>query len=450
MASKDKTREQLIGELSELRRKVEKMEKAESDRELTAAALRETEERYRSLVESTEDSIYLVDKDSRYLLMNKKHMTRMGFEKDEYAGMLFSERHSAEETKKFVNKVNRVFETGRSSQYEYKSDRDERYFLQTFSPVKSLKGDTIAVTVISKDVTGRKQVEEAYRESEERFRTLFNQASDSIYLLKSTDEGLIIVDANHVACATHGYTYEGLIGKPLAILDESESRKYLNERTGRLMAGETLTFEVRHVRKDGSTFPVEISAQLIKIADEPYVLAIDRDISERKRMEEELRALSLTDELTGLYNRRGCLTLGEQLLKIANRQKKGVFVLYADVDNLKNINDELGHQTGDQALMDVATILKEKYRESDVIARIGGDEFVVIPVGTSGDSDKLIKSRLQKELDIFTAQINRSYKLSISIGVAYSDPGESCSIEELLTRADKLMYEQKKIRKKNS
>ena len=154
---------------------------------------------------------------------------------------------------------------------------------------------------------------------------------------------------------------------------------------------------MNHVRKDGSTFPVEVSARRIKIGDELYVLAIDRDISERKKMEQELRELSLTDELTGLYNRRACLTLGEQLLKIANRDKKGIYVLYADVDNLKIINDEMGHQTGDQALSDVAAILKEKFRESDVIARIGGDEFVVIPIGITGDSERSEERRVGKE-----------------------------------------------------
>lgn len=443
MADKDKTREQLIRELSELRSRVDKMEKTESDRELT-------EERYRSLVESTEDSIYLVDKSYKYLFMNKKHLSRLGLPNDQVMGVEFGVCHLPEETKKFQEKINNVFETGRSAQFEYKSMRDDRYFLQTFSPVKRADGETIAITVVSKDVTDRKQVEVAYRESEERFRTLFDYASDSIFLLKSTDGGLIIVDANNVACSMHGYTYEGLIGKPIAILDDAEAREHVQERARRLTAGEPLTFEVNHVRKDGSTFPVEVSARRIKIGDELYVLAIDRDISERKKMEQELRELSLTDELTGLYNRRACLTLGEQLLKIANRDKKGIYVLYADVDNLKIINDEMGHQTGDQALSDVAAILKEKFRESDVIARIGGDEFVVIPIGITGDSEKVMISRLQTELDNYAEKIKRSYKLSVSVGISYNDPDSPSTMEELLFKADKKMYAQKKMRKQNN
>jgi two-component system, cell cycle response regulator len=165
---------------------------------------------------------------------------------------------------------------------------------------------------------------------------------------------------------------------------------------------------------------------------------------EHAMVHENLYRISLHDDLTGLYNRRGFFTLAEHLLKLAKRQQEGLFMLYADLDDLKEINDTLGHQRGDWALIDTANILKENFRDSDIIARIGGDEFVVMPIGTMWDNVEIIISRLQKAVEIDNSKVKREYKLSISTGTAYFDPRSSCTIDELLSQADKSMYEQKK------
>jgi PAS domain S-box-containing protein len=115
--------------------------------------LQRGEERYRSLVESTEDSIYLIDKDYRYLFMNTKHQLRMGLQESQFMGRPYGEFHSPEGTREFEEMVDTVFETGRSIQQEHKSHRDNRHFLRTFSPVKNSFGMVEAVTVVSKDVT---------------------------------------------------------------------------------------------------------------------------------------------------------------------------------------------------------------------------------------------------------------------------------------------------------
>jgi diguanylate cyclase (GGDEF)-like protein/PAS domain S-box-containing protein len=278
------------------------------------------EEKYRSLIAFTDDSIYLVDRDYKYVFMNEKHLSRLGLSGNEYIGRSYREFHSAEKMGWFVKEANEVFNKGTSVRHEYKSPKDGKYYLLTLSPVKKSDGTVTALTVVSKDIT------------------------------------------------------------------------------------------------------------------------------ELKVMEENLRMLSLTDELTGLYNRRGFLTFVEQLLKLSKRQKTGIFLLYADVDNLKSINDTWGHQEGDLALKEIADIFRENYRESDVIARIGGDEFVVIPVGTTGDSIEIITTRLQKALEIRNAKRKRGYNVSLSSGISYYDPENPCSIDELLAQADKLMYEQKSNR----
>ena len=140
------------------------------------------------------------------------------------------------------------------------------------------------------------------------------------------------------------------------------------------------------------------------------------------------------------------MTLAEQHLKIANRMKSQVFMLYADLDDLKGINDTFGHQEGDVALKETARILRETFRESDIVSRIGGDEFVVMPIGNSGKDAESLISRLQNNLNQYNEK-NSRYVLSLSVGITSYDPSSPVTLEELLSQGDKLMYGQK-IRKK--
>jgi diguanylate cyclase (GGDEF)-like protein len=160
-----------------------------------------------------------------------------------------------------------------------------------------------------------------------------------------------------------------------------------------------------------------------------------------------LHTLSITDELTGLYNRRGFFSLAEEHLTIAKRAKKGLMLLYADLDNFKEINDTLGHDEGDRLIKEIAAILKSTYRTSDIIARIGGDEFVVFPVGTDDDHIDIITNRLHENIDNFNNRNNNTFKLGISIGIATYNPNSVQSIDELLAEADDLMYKHKKSKK---
>jgi diguanylate cyclase (GGDEF)-like protein len=157
-----------------------------------------------------------------------------------------------------------------------------------------------------------------------------------------------------------------------------------------------------------------------------------------------LHSISITDDLTGLYNRRGFFSLADDCLMSAKRAKKGVMLLYADLDNFKEINDTFGHDEGDRLIKETAAILKSTYRSSDIIARIGGDEFVVFPVGTDEDHVDIIADRLQKKIENFNASNNNRYKLGISTGIATYDPNSVRSIEEYLAEADDLMYKHKR------
>jgi diguanylate cyclase (GGDEF)-like protein len=173
-------------------------------------------------------------------------------------------------------------------------------------------------------------------------------------------------------------------------------------------------------------------------------------LKDRQRVLEELRTLSLSDELTGLYNRRGFFILAEQQIKIAARTRRGMLLVSADLDGLKGINDRFGHHEGDRALVDAAQILRQSFRESDILSRIGGDEFVVLITEKPEINEEVLFGRLRKNLEVYNRKVQRPYSFFISMGVATFDPQNPVTLNELLVQADKSMYRNKKHNKGRS
>ena len=175
-----------------------------------------------------------------------------------------------------------------------------------------------------------------------------------------------------------------------------------------------------------------------------------QDVTEIKRAEATMRNLSLTDELTGLYNQRGFLAVAEQQLKVARRTGQTFSLLYADMDGLKQINDTHGHQEGSQAIQQLAEILRRTFREADTIARIGGDEFAILLIDTTPSSVKIPLARLDELLLNYNMRESHDYQLSLSVGAVCVDPVDGCSIGELLMKADQAMYENKKRKRQSA
>lgn len=178
----------------------------------------------------------------------------------------------------------------------------------------------------------------------------------------------------------------------------------------------------------------------------PFMMILGYLFIRNYELRDELHVRSITDELTGLHNRRGFFALADQRLKFARREKKGMFLISSDLDDLKKINDMLGHIEGDSALLETANVLKKSFRESDIIARLGGDEFVILVMESPESTIETLTTRLKENLDAHNTKANKPYRLALSIGIKHYDPVHPVSIEELLSTADKLMYEQKKKR----
>ena len=177
-------------------------------------------------------------------------------------------------------------------------------------------------------------------------------------------------------------------------------------------------------------------------------LCLAQRVAELELAQESLRNLSLTDDLTGLYNRRGFFTLAEQKLNSARREGRHASLIYIDMDGLKKLNDTYGHETGSRAIKEVADILHETFRSSDLLARIGGDEFVVLQTSNERNDNGNDVQRLQNNVSQHNRRHARDYDISLSIGVVSMPTDSSLSLEELLKHGDGKMYEQKRDKRK--
>jgi diguanylate cyclase (GGDEF)-like protein/PAS domain S-box-containing protein len=278
---------------------------------------------------------------------------------------------------------------------------------------------------------------------EQLYVTLQGNVSDVIYSL--SPDG-IITSLNPAFEKITGLSSNDWIGKSFSHLIHPNDVPLALEKFLLVLQGEpSEKFELRTLSSTGNYLTGEFTAtpQILdgKVVN---VLGIARDITAHKQMAEQLRSLTLNDELTGLYNRRGFFPIAEKFLNLAKREKKGLLIIYLDLDDLKIINDTMGHHEGDRALRDVAGILKKTYRGTDILARMGGDEFAIIPLGATKDDIGTLTGRLQKNVENHNATGMRKYTLAISFGTSCFDKENPCSIDELINRADKMMYKQKR------
>lgn len=516
---------------------------------------------YRNLVEATSDSIYVVDQKCRYLYVNPQHCSRMGLKADELAGRSYREFHLPEETSLFAADIEEVFQTDRSFQRQYCSQRDGGEFLRTFSPVKT-DGKITAVSIISKNVTEwklaehlyatlaekspigifivqnkrfcwanqrfqdntgytatdiigadslfmvhpddrehvrksarammrqeaafpyeyrvvtkkgdtawymgtvtsieykyrkatlgcqmdislQKRAEDALKQSEERSRTIIDSITDAYYEVDLQGNLLLF---NEAYLKLFGYRQEEMLGinykryvekKQADIAFRAFSQVY---KTGKPLS--KLEWEI--INKNGEARQVELSVNPARDAQGKTrgFRGIMSDITARRKAEEAIRKQAFHDSLTNLANR---ILFNDRLtmaIKRAKRTQKMIAVMVLDLDYFKDVNDRWGHAAGDLLLKEVADRLADEVRDTDTVARQGGDEFSIVLSSLNSIEDarqiaeKIVASFYQPfHLDSIEAYV------TTSLGVAmYPDDGEE--IDTLIKNADKAMYEAKNL-----
>ncbi len=442
-------------------------------------ALRQSEAELRALFASMHDLVLVIDKDGVYRKVAPTNPELLDKSPEELLGKTLRDVFQPEQVETFIATINQVLDTKKSQQIEYDLLIDVRkvWFATSISPMT--EDSTLWV---AHDITERKRFEMVqnalYRISQ---TAITSEGMDALYHSIHSILGELIPAENFFialieqATGQISFPYyvdqfdeppvgmtpqQGLTGYiirtgvPLMVTREDIERLDQQgqvERVGTTsmhwmgaplkVEGAMIGVMAVQIYKPGIHYGQE-DLNLLEFVSSQVALAI-----ERKRMDEEIRSLSLTDDLTGLYNRRGFTLLAEQEVKLAHRINRSMLLFFCDVDSLKGINDTHGHAQGDQALKEVSTILKETFRDADILARLGGDEFVVLAVDALLESAETMTGRIQAALMKGNREGQRPYQLNLSTGVARCDPEVPCSVNDLIIQADRLMYNQKQARK---
>lgn len=417
-----------------------------------AEALRQSEERFRSLVQNASDVIAIITADGTLNYLSPSFKRILGYEPEAWLGKKVLELVHPDD----IDKAESVcLEAQDADAVTIKTEfrfqhidgqiRDFEIIINNLLTEPSVAG----IVATGRDITDRKLSEAALLESEKRYQNLYDFAPDAYSAIAADGT---ITSANQISADFLGYSKEELIGQPVLMTVFEGDRQLFQEWftkifTEKLVTGE---MELRKARKNGSILWVRERSQLLfdEHGTPTELHVICRDITERKQAESQLLHSAFHDALTSLPNRALFTDRLERAISLAKRQEDYLFaVLFLDLDRFKVINDSLGHTFGDQLLIAVANRLATCLRPTDTAARLGGDEFTILLEGIKDISDAIrVADRIQAELKLPLILGEQEIFTMASIGIAMSDKSYE-KPEQLLRDADIAMYRAKTLGK---
>jgi diguanylate cyclase (GGDEF)-like protein/PAS domain S-box-containing protein len=383
-------------------------------------------------VDDEKDIAFTIDNKERLLFMNSLGQKLLNMSDENIIGSKIKD--ILPDYYKFYS--NGYGNTGKKENITFYNNSKEIIFDININPLIDKKRSVIGKVFTLRDITIQKNVEKALKESEEKFRSIFENSLDGIY--RSTLEGKYI-EVNNALVKMLGYSNkEELITKDIRkdIYFSEKDRPQSNQRNK--------LFETRLKRKDGSNIWVEISSSVVyNDSSAPlYYEGIVRNIDERKKSEKKIKNLSYNDYLTGVYNR---YFFEEELKRLNSERFYPISIIVADIDGFKLINDTFGHKKGDEILKKTAKILKTCFRKEDIIARWGGDEFIILLPSTT----KVVATRIIGRIhESFKKELYQEFIASISTGLAIKESVNQ-NIYELIKIAETNMYRHKLIEKQS-
>jgi len=410
-------------------------------RKRTEEALKDSDERYRALFDRSLDLVYVRDLEGNFIDANSAALNLLGYRWEDIPTMNFASLLDASQFLKTVQILNELKETGfQKEPAEFKLKRRDGTFIyvETQESVIYRDGKPHSVQGVGRDITGRKNAEAALKKSEGKFRSLVENINDVFYRL---DGQGIITYVSPVVERLSQYKMGDLIGKSFIPLVYPDDLPALLDSLNRLVGGQEEPWEFRILDKDGKIIFVRTSSRPIYEDGQMVgVTALMTNITERKHLEQKLEEMATHDFLTGLPNRVLLLDRFNIAAALAHRNKVRLAVMSLDLDRFKTINDTLGHDAGDYVLKAVSKRLTGIIRASDTLARIGGDEFILVMLETNQPDDATAIA--QKILDSFAEPISidgHQVHLSTSIGIAIY-PDDAGDMETLTKKSDAAMY----------
>lgn len=414
-----------------------------TERKHFEAALKESNDRYNQLAEQGRTIIWEIDREGLYTYISPVVEKVLGYKPEELIGQVrFYDLHPDRGREAFKTAAFKVFNSKEpfDNVENLAQTRDGRliWFSSNGLPIFGPSGELLGHRGSDTDITARKRAEQALRESEVRSRALVEAVPDMLFRFNRSGDYLDaqVKDEKMLhPTARAAYREVGLIGKNIRdVLPEEISVLMLETIEKVIDSGELDVVEYSY---DNAFGPQHFEARLAASGANEAV-SIVRDITEKKQYEAELQYLSMHDSLTGLYNRA---YFDNELERLQSGRDFPVAVIAADLDGLKLVNDILGHKEGDRILRACAGLLKESLRSSDILARVGGDEFALILPRTGSEAGKELVKRIHGCIAKYNEK-GLTIPLSISMGVAVCESGEQ-SLEETFKMADGAMYKDK-------
>ncbi len=413
--------------------------------------LERSEEKYRRIVETMSEGLVILNEDMTVDFANSRFLHMTDTSEEACVGREFSSFLHPDSVNEFLNVLWQVAHKGRLVMQAKLASADGGIPVSVSMSSCSMgdgiceQGEACGYICVVNDLTEQVASAAALREAEDKYRTIFENALDGIY--QSLPDGRIL-DVNPAMAAMFGYD------SPAAMVGEVlDAAKYMYERpedrapfVEALKNNEQVTrFQARMKKRSGELLWVELSARAVRDADGNvrYFEGICLDITDRKVTEQDLRRRASRDDLTGLYNRVFFREWLHGALQTAARNGNRLGVLYIDLNDFKSVNDSYGHLVGDRVLREMSGRIRERVRECDMVARIGGDEFCVVLEGLHSPDDVCRVSRLISESLSQPVLVGETtLRLGGSVGVAIF-PEDGRDADVLLGRADQAMYRAK-------
>jgi diguanylate cyclase (GGDEF)-like protein/PAS domain S-box-containing protein len=427
-------------------RYVAQIEDEIKERIRTEDELRESESRYRTLFDSAADAIFVHDLKGRFLDVNTVACERYGYSKEEFLRMSPQDIITHGRKKGALQRFEEIRKRGHVL---YETVHLRRDGIQIPSEVSSqiieYRGSPVILS-IARDITERKQTEEVLRESETRLRKLFEAIPEAVTV---HDEEGNILHINDVGAKRLEWTVEDLVGRNLREIVKPENAAAISDHVRKARTNGSCSFETTYISRTGRHIVAEVNERPIELEGKGVILSVARDITERKRAEQQLAHMATHDALTGLPNRvlfNDRLTLA---LAQAQRNHQKLTVMLLDLDRFKDINDTLGHSVGDQLLRFVSKRLKRLLRKSDTLGRMGGDEFLFLVPGIArlDNATEVARKILESFREPFLVEDNELHTTA-SIGVTIY-PDDGADADTLLKNADIAMYSAKQKGRNN-